>query len=113
LTFGFLCLWLQDWPSLSSSGEERRVEERRAEERGERERERNMLFLFNRAGRESHWFDIKMSKNHGFGLSCALDAPKCCVTNRHAPVLTVLVFDGLLFYFMFFFYRLIWMSHRP
>jgi hypothetical protein len=25
----------------------------------------------------------------------------------------VLVFDGLLFYFMFFFYRLIWMSHRP
>jgi hypothetical protein len=56
-----------------------------------------MLFLFNRAGRESHWFDIKMSKNHGFGLSCALDAPKCCVTNRHAPVLTVLVFDGLLF----------------
>ena len=40
LTFGFLCLWLQDWPSLSSSGEERRVEERRAEERGERERER-------------------------------------------------------------------------
>jgi hypothetical protein len=89
LTFGFLCLWLQDWPTLSSSGEERE---------GGRERgERNMLFLFNRAGTESHWFDIKKSKNLGFGLTCALDAPKCCVTERHASVLTVLVFDGFLF----------------
>jgi hypothetical protein len=73
--------------------------ERRGEERRERERERNMLFLFNRAGRESHWFDIKMSKNHGFGLSCALDAPKCCVTIRHAPVLTMLIFDGIIIFF--------------
>jgi hypothetical protein len=57
-----------------------------------------MLFLFNRAGRESHWFDRKMSKNHEFGLSCALDAyvcvpsPKCCVTGRHASVLKHVTF---------------------
>lgn len=70
----------------------------RGEREGGRERgERNMLSLFNRAGRESHWFDIKKFKNHGFGLSCALDAPKCCVTERHASVLTGLVFDGFLF----------------
>ncbi|KAL9348862.1 hypothetical protein Peur_060228 [Populus x canadensis] len=31
-----------------------------------------MLFLFNTAGRESHWnLTQKVSKNHGFGLSCA------------------------------------------
>uniref|UniRef100_A0A3N7HNT1 Uncharacterized protein n=1 Tax=Populus trichocarpa TaxID=3694 RepID=A0A3N7HNT1_POPTR len=31
-----------------------------------------MLFLFNTAGRESHWnLTQKVSKNHGFGLPCA------------------------------------------
>jgi len=85
----FVYLWLRDWPSLSSSGEERERE---------REEQHTMLFLFNRAGRESHWFDRKMSKNHEFGLSCALDAyvcvpsPKCCVTGRHASVLKHVTF---------------------
>jgi len=65
---------------------------------GEREDQHTMLFLFNRAGRENHWFDRKMSKNHEFGLSCALDAyvcvpsPKCCVTGRHASVLKHVTF---------------------
>jgi hypothetical protein len=65
----FLCLLLQDWP-YPARGRERERER-------EREEQHMMFFLFNIAGKESHWFECPKTMGLALDAHVRVPTPKC------------------------------------